>query len=259
MKSFYQFGCPFKIYLLGFFLALFNLATAQKTIIISDSLTVHAEKLEVNMGGLWMGKIRKFSFGEYAIVSSKGMGNTSGSSRSNLFGTKTESTASRKFSFVLSNKTSDSASVQAGSHQVMIQTLRKIALGNGWSVGNDELMESNNFTTLITANRDTTDTWALFMGTSQNGEANLTNGKRMVMVKFASSNKKIEQTSALNSVGYEFIENGKSLCALQYFSPSLKSTNIVWIHKNLDPKMKLVLASAMTSVLLVSSPTSPIN
>ena len=231
-----------------------NLAAAQKTIIISDSLTAHAEKLEVKMGGLWMGKIRKFSFGEYAIVSSKGMGNTSGSSKSNFFGTKTESTVTRKFSFVLSNATNDSASVQAGSHQVMVEHLREIALGNGWTVGNNERMESSNFTALITINRDTTDTWALFMGTNQNGEGYLTNGKRQVMLKFASSNKKIENTSPLNSMGYEFMEDGKSLCALQFFS-----ANKVWIHKSLDTKMKLVLASAMTSVLLVSSPSSPIH
>lgn len=254
----------FKIYFLGILLVLAASTQAQKNIIISDSLAANAEKLNVNMGSLWMGKIRKFSFGDYAIVSSKGMGVTTESPKSNLFNTRTESRSSKRFSFVLSTKTTDSASVNAGARNIMIQSLRKIMLGNGWSVGSDELAESNNLTALITINRDTTDTWVLFMGgTSRNGVGNyqayLTNGGRKVLLTLASSNKEVQHIGVRDALGYEFIENGRSLCALQYFGGLGKPTNIVWLHRSLDAKMKLVLASTMTAVLLEQSPSSPIN
>jgi hypothetical protein len=253
-----------KIYILGFIVAFIWPAQAQKTIVISDSLTAHAEKFTIKMGSLWMGKIKNFGFGDYAMVSSK-VGATTGTSNSNLFNTQTESTLHKKFEFVLINKPTetDSARVYAGAHNAMVQSLRKIALGNGWSVGNDEMVESNNFTALITINRDTSETWALFMGgTSLNGVGNyqayLTNGKRKVLLALASSIKEIQYTSAWNAVGYEFFENGRSLCALQYYGFG-KSPNIVWLDNRLDAKFKLVLASAMTSVWLVSSPLSPIQ
>jgi hypothetical protein len=254
----------FKIYIIGFLLALGGPAEAQKNIIISDSLAANADKLKVNLGSLWMGEIRKFSFGDYAIVSSKRMGVTTESSKNSGFNTQTAIKA-RNFSFVLNDKTTDSASVKAGTQSTIVQSLTEFGLGNGWFLGHDEQVESNDFAVLITVNRDTSETWALFMGgTSHNETGNyqayLTNGKRRVLLALASSNKKVQNTNVLNAVGYEFIENGQSLCALQYYGGGLgKSSNIVWIHRSLDAKMKLILASAMTAILLVSSPLSPIN
>jgi hypothetical protein len=43
---------PFKIYIIGFLLALGEPAEAQKNIIISDSLAANADKLKVNLGHL---------------------------------------------------------------------------------------------------------------------------------------------------------------------------------------------------------------
>ena len=252
----------YTIYILGFLLASASVH-AQKTIIINDSLVVNADRLEVNMGSLWMGKIKKFSFGEYTMISSK-VGATIERSKSNLFETKTESKSSKKFSFVLNNSRTDTASVNAGIHSTMVHTVRKIAVINGWSIGDDDLTESNNFTSMIIINSDTTDIWVLFIGgTNHNGVGNyqsyLTNGKRKVLLTLASSNKMIQHTSVLNAVGYEFFENEKSLCALQYFGGIGKQTNIIWLHNGLDAKMKLILSAAMTVVLLVSSPMSPIH
>ena len=215
------------------------------------------------MGSLWMGKIKKFSFGDYAMISSK-VGSTIERTKSNLFETKTESKSSMKFSFVLNNKTTDSARVNAGIYSTMVQSLKKISLGNGWSIGDDDMTESNNFAAVITINSDTTDTWILFTGgTFHNGVGNyqsyLTNGKWKILLTLASFNKIIQHTSVLNAVGYEFFENGKSLCALQYFGGIGKQTNIIWLHNRLDAKMKLILSAAMTVVLLVNSPMSPIH
>jgi hypothetical protein len=55
-------------------------------------------------------------------------------------------------------------------------------------------------------------------------------------------------------MGYEFFEDGRSICALQTFGGlSRKNPRRVWMHRGLDARMKLVLAAAMTTVLQIES------
>ncbi len=234
-------------------------SAAQKTIVISDSLVGNAERLSVKKGAQWMGQIARWRFGDYAVVSSK-TGGTTTSTKGNLFKTKTESGSTEKFSFVLTNGTTDSAIVNA-ARNVNVQELHKLDLGHGWSLGSDELvLESENFTAFITINRDTTETWALYIGNASGRdsegkhEAFLTNGERRILLSLASSNKNVYDMRGLPALGYEFVENGQSLCALQYFGGSFGLTQVVWIHRSLDARMKLILAAAMTAVLQVRSP-----
>ena len=55
-------------------------------------------------------------------------------------------------------------------------------------------------------------------------------------------------------MGYEFTENGHSLCAFQSFGGGLRGgTRAVWMERSLDAKLKLMLAAAMTTILQVDS------
>ena len=53
------------------------------------------------------------------------------------------------------------------------------------------------------------------------------------------------------AMGYEFIEDGRSLSALEYFSSGLAGAhkNTVWMRRGADARLQLVLAAAMTAVL----------
>jgi hypothetical protein len=231
---------------------------AQTTIIISDSLAAHAERLNVKKGAQWIGQIARWRVGDYAVVSSRG-GWTTARTTGNLFDRETESASTERFSFVFANNTTDSATVNAARH-VTVQSLRKLELGNGWSLGSDELVqEADNFIAVLTLNRDTTETWALFMGVTKGDttvghyEAFLTDGTRRIVLAAASSNKNVYDLGGPPALGYEFVENGQSLAALQYFGGSASRAPIVWIHRSLDARMKLILAAAMTAVLQVKS------
>ena len=81
-----------------------------KNIIVSEELSANSEMLKVKMEAAWYGKIMKLKFGDYKIEKSK-KGWTSTNQKSNLLNTKTESKS--KFTFHLSNKTSDTAIVNA--------------------------------------------------------------------------------------------------------------------------------------------------
>lgn len=247
-----------RIFILCLLVVFAGFAKAQKNIVISDSLSANAEQLKVKMGGQGFGKIWKFSFGEYGIVSSK-MGWQTISTKGNFFNTKTESKSTQKFSFVLSNKAGDTARVNAADN-IMVQSMHSIEISTHFWWGSDEIVYSdNNFSAFITFNGDTTETWALFMNftggskTLGSNKAYLSNGERKISISPASSNKNGTDTRSIPAMGYEFIENGQSLCALQYYGGGLLglNKNIIWINNSQDVRMKLTLAAAMTAVLQI--------
>jgi hypothetical protein len=55
-------------------------------------------------------------------------------------------------------------------------------------------------------------------------------------------------------MGYEFVEDGRSLCAIQTFGGLYKETGrMVWMHRSLEARDKLVLAAAITAILQMES------
>ncbi|MBT8394934.1 MAG: hypothetical protein KJN66_08795, partial [Bacteroidia bacterium] len=154
-----------KICLLALFLIGTSLTQAQrKSIVIRKDLAANSDVFKVKFGTQWMGKIWKFKFGDYAVVKSK-MGWNVTTGKANLLNTKTESKTENKFSFVLSNKTSDSAIVNAMSN-VLVKELQAFKLFSSkhyeFYVGEDELLiDANTFSSLITTTSNQNDIWVL--------------------------------------------------------------------------------------------------
>ena len=250
-----------------FMLTIANISQAQKDIIISDSLAANSEKLKVKMGSQGLGKIWKFQFGNYAVISSKA-GWTITSSKGNFFNTKTESTSTKKFSFLMTNKTNDTAKVNAANNisaeylsEFEILSVSVISGVHAFWESSKLSEKTINFSAYITINGDTSEIWALFMNTTSGGngqdtyDAFLTNGERKIFVAPASSNKNGSDTRSYPALGYEFIEDGQSISALQYFGGGALgyNKNIVWISNSLDEKVKLILAAASTAILQIKT------
>ncbi len=245
---------PPKRYAIAILLLITQFAYAQKGIVISDSLAAHSDKLVVKLGGQGLGKVWKMHFGEFGVISSKN-GWTTTSSHQGLFDSKTESKSTSKFSFVLGNGTNDTAWINAANN-ITVQSLRESWLFRG--LFNDELVQQqHNFSSFISINHDTSETWSLLVNimTHQdslgNYEAFLTNGERKIFIVPVGTGDKKGNAFSMPAAGYEFFEAKQSLCALQYYGggPMGLNKNIVWLRKELDPKMKLVLAAAATAIL----------
>jgi len=244
---------------------------APKHVIISDSLLANADRWDVKRGALWMG-IHKWRFGDYAVVASTS-GGTHSATRTNLFMTKRETRSGSTFAFVLCNGAADSAFVDA-VHDAIARSQPGLKLGHGWTVdGDNRVRESDLFTASITLNRDTTDTWVLSVGTTADFEkdaedlegvgthaAALTHGERHIVLTPVYSRKIAEHPSfgsalrlefAPPAMGYEFSEDGQSICALEYFSSGVSGSykNTIWMRRDTDARLRLVLAAAMTAVL----------
>ena len=232
-----------------------KLASAQKNIAISDSLIANADVYKVKMGSSFFGKIQKYKFGEYAVLSGK-VGWAKSSSSSNLFDTKTESKSSQKFSFVLVGSGSDTAKVNAARNS-QVQTHNGLRIFDNFTWGDDELLRASmNFSAFISLNSDTSVSWALIMkdeaGTQTQNKysAVLTDGHRRIQI-FPVYSKGSSNSFTPPAMGYEFFEIGNSYAAVQYFGGGMfpQNRNMVWLNRKLEPKMKLVLSAAMVAII----------
>ncbi len=232
----------------------------RKNIIISQDLSDQAEMQKVKIGSQGFGKIYNYRFGEYAVVKSKAEW-TITKTKSNIWNTKSESKSESRFSFILSNRASDSAIVNA-MNDVLIQELRAFPLYTSEhfevSAGPDEeLRNTSFFTSFISTTDEPEDVWLMRVEQTTGTEAEtkhagvIGNQERIIEIIPASSNKFGDDTRTFHAMGYEFVENGESVCALQYYGGGMlgMNKNIVWMKKDLDPRTKLILAAAMTSLM----------
>jgi len=261
------------VWLLGLLVAL-PATAAPKNILLSDSLLANADKWDVKHGAYWMGKFH-WSFGDYVVLSSKSSG-THSKTKTNLLETKSESRAANTFEFVLGNKTMDSAFVHA-THEITARSNPGLKLGDGWTAGGEEGTHGADlFTASITLNGDSTAAWALSIGstdvanregdsmTGGTHSATLKHGDREIVLASVFS-EKITKRPSIGSLfkmhiippamGYEFAEEGHSLCAVEYSSSGLAGSakNTVWMDRNADSRLRLVLAAAITAILELQS------
>jgi len=227
-----------------------SVPAAQKTIRISDTLVANADKLKVNNPAQFMNRIPGWRFGDYAVATSE-QGPVKTTTRKK-FSEKVDSSTSEKFSFVLTDKTMDSAIVNAARNSTA-QVLRGSELGNGWHFGEDEkvVLVSDSLAAIITINRDTSDTWSFFLVVTgcPSFTGFLTNGERRITVAVASSNRNPLDLRGWPALGYEFLEDGRSLGAIQFIGGLWRPAQFVWLDRNLDARTKLLLAAAMTAIL----------
>jgi hypothetical protein len=240
-----------------------------KHILISDSLLAHGDQWDVKRNDRWTG-MNRWAFGDYAVVASK-TGWTHGGTHTNLFETKSESYSENRFSFVMSNQT-DSAFVDA-AHQTMTSSNPGLKVGQNVHLGGTgQTVGTDRFIASITIGRDTTEMWDLLVGETEVSEqgydrddlarhtAVLVHGDRRIALVPVFS-RKLDQKPSFGSMlsiefhppamGYEFVEDGHSHCAVEYFSSGASGQykNTIWMNKSADPRLRLVLAAAMTSVL----------
>lgn len=236
----------------------------QKDIVIDEDLAKNAEKMKVKMGTQWMGKIFKFKFGDYAVTDSKN-GWTTTTGGTNFWGTKARSESSNEFSFDLTDKSLSEKAVVNAASSISSEEIRSFTIFSTLAIGSDELLKSaHNFSAFITTTLDEDDTWVLVKSLEDGSQANydfrafLTNRDRTIQIERTTSNRNGQDSRSIPAKGYEFIENGKSLCAVQYYGGGMMgmNKNIIWLRSDLDPKEKLMLAAAMTALMQVDVSTT---
>lgn len=234
----------------------------RKNIVINTKLSSSSEMLKVKMGTQWMGRIWNIKFGDYAVVRKSKMSPEVTKQKSNILGTKNEYKTGYKFNFTLTNKSVDSAMVNA-LYSENVEELSSFELFPNFYLGRDEVLkDSINFAAGISLSSNSNDNWKLSLEmtygteTELKHEGVLTNGTRIIWINPVSSNRDGNDKRWYPALGYEFTENGNAICAVQYFGGGAfgYNKNRIWIDSNLNQEMKLILAASMTSILQVKQP-----
>lgn len=227
---------------------------AQKNIVLAEELAKNSAEWKVKMGVKGMGKIFKIHFSDYGVVSSKA-GWTTTTTRGHLFNAETETKTKQKFSFRFAGKSSDTANVNAAI-DINTTALRALPFFPmiDWEA---ELDNTNNLLAVIAINRDTTNSWAMYLQTKRSAnqaaqsKGVLFSGDRKINFLPITSNRDGSDTRSMPAEGFEFTENENAVAALQYFGGGVlgANKNIIWMHNSLDEKTRLVIAAAMTAIL----------
>jgi hypothetical protein len=235
-----------------------------KNIVVDEDLSLTSEIFKVKIGSSKWGGIMRFKFGDYAVVESK-RGWKVTNSKTNFINTKSEKNVESKFYFVLSDQTNDSAFVNAMDN-VEKQEFKQDGFLNFFGVDpqySETVMRHSFFTSLISTASNKEDTWLLLLdqtyGTEVESEFEglLQNDERKISFLIATSNKNGDDERDFPALGYEFYENGVALCAVQYYGGGALgyNKNIIWLKSDLDARMKLILAAAMTSLMQYKFPS----
>lgn len=251
---------------------------------ISDSLVANAEALKVKMGPLWPGRVWRYQFGDYVVEKGSSSRTHERTTPTAPPGTRPKDVEQRthrkhqSYSFALRDNAGNVATVEA-ANDVSVEELKTVYRSlKFWSLGkwleSEDLLpwekeviwepaESADtihvFSAVIATGVDDPESWALFMAFAGPEEAGrerkafLSNGEREIEILATSSNKPGTAQRDLPARGWEFVEDQRALCALQYDAGGLMGAlkKTIWIDSRLDPKTKLVLAAAMTSLLQI--------
>ena len=237
-----------------------NPLAAQKKISVNKEFQATAEEWPVKMKFQGFGKITGFFFGPYGVVTSKRKGKTT-TGKTNFMVTQSQSESEFEFSFTMRNGHADTATAYASyysketaSHSFELLTLGDVTISSGEdAITGDEKV-------FLVAINTTSDTGRWVMQVERNLGADgiyrtygmLHRGNRQIAIRQVSSFKPGEGWGfKIPALGYEFIENDYPLGVMQYMGGGMGGQNkkFVWLRKDADPEINLVLAAAMTALM----------
>ncbi|HET9825534.1 MAG TPA: hypothetical protein VFP87_09370 [Chitinophagaceae bacterium] len=219
---------------------------------ISDSLRAHSEFWEAKRRSV--GAAGKYEFGPYKIISGH-KGFTTTKTKSKLFSRFSEEESKQKSSFVFTDQ-KDTLVVNISDQSIlhverapagMVFDRRGITIE---PVNEAKITTSqNNFSAIISPNSDAGE-WVILYGLVRDSLKQkhyvyaLTDGTTEIELRDVNVGADGKTSMMWTYHGYEFFLNGRAVAAVQ-----TAAKQYVWLANDLDPKMKTILAVAMTAML----------
>jgi hypothetical protein len=225
----------------------------KKLMKVDAALVANSKPMEAKRKGISV--VGKYEFGQYKIVSGKA-GWTRTKSRSRMFSGVTESQSKSKLSFLFIANNRDSVQVNT----IVSTDTKELDLNRGIRFGNadwGQVLQSSTEKYLATIDlaSDTT-SWNLALVTAMGTEVR---GSRFKgLLTSASETYEIREVIQFDDgkinafgliLGYEFLQNGKSVAAVQA-SMNTFLKMYVWIDNRLDEPTQRLLAAAAATLLV---------
>jgi hypothetical protein len=242
------------------------MASSNKTIQIDEDLRANAEALKVSLGTTTPAHQVNIGFGEYSVVSSKvreGRETTTSEFLSPVAHTRVRN----YFTFVLKGAASTTAKVKA-EWNILTESsgqCLEVALGDHveieYCLGDEEPQPGIHDLVVapIQIDGEAASRWTLLLDvvrsesglTERAGTSYLTDGSRQIEIRAVTSIGPAKNLFDLPARGFEFWEAEQSIAAVQYYAGGVLglNKNVVYLRRDLDPQMKLLLATAMTVIM----------
>jgi hypothetical protein len=251
---------------------------AQGDIIFSDSLAAHAQELEIDVDFQSDGN-RTFNIGSYKIMPDPEMSGTYSDTKERLLGLRVVTKITKTVAFTISNPSYDTAMVFS-EERTRVNAYYPNAVLENFFLDEITAGKYDGFSAWISIKADSNKTWTLFTPKGKEHRRRLpikmilTDGENVIELVGASSDAHFDYTHPKRSLrkmpamGVEFFENGKSICALQYDaglacpSPSDMQQSYgckVWMRRGLGAKTELMLAAAMSTMMLKNNSSLVMN
>jgi hypothetical protein len=264
---------PLQIWLLVFLLQASGNIAAQQMIILSDSLAAHAEVWDVRVD-YPINKEVKFNMGDYTIISDPELNRTFNQTKERLMGLRIVSKTTKIFSFTISDESADTATVIT-EEKNRINAYYPNEVFEDFVVDEISGGKFESFGAWITVHGDSSKTWTLYVPKGRGKERRfpiemlLTDGVKLINAISVSSDMYFDYAHPFRSMlkmpsmGVEFFENGVSICAVQYDAGAQNNYDFggqnsfgckAWMHNRLAPEFHLVLAAAMSTIILMNNP-----
>lgn len=267
-----------KIYFLGLFLQVIGMISAQDMIILQDSLIANAKAQEivVEYPG---GQYQKFKVGEYTVVADNDKRESNSVTKERLLGLRVVTKITNTFSFTIYDQESERAKVVTEEKRRINSYYPNEMFENFFLEEiTGEKLES--FAAWITIDGDTSAGWVMYTPEARGKERMfpismwLTDGTRFIRLASVSSDIDFDYARPFRSLcnwpsmGVEFYENERSIGALQYDSGAANYDHSAsqhsfgcktWMHSKLDAETNLVLAAAMSTILMMYNPYLVMN
>ena len=241
-------------------------ASSNKTIQIDEDLRANAEVLKVTLGTSTPAHPVNIKFGEYSVVSSKVRGGRE-TTTSEFLSPVARTRVRNYFTFVLKGAASTTAKVKAEWNILSEEPGQCLEIDLGIDVdieycSSDEEPKPGLHDLVVAPVRidgEAASRWTLLLDvvrsesglTERTGTSFLTDGSRQIVIRPVTSAGPAKNLLDLPARGYEFWEAGQSIGAVQYYAGGVLglNKNVVYLRRDLDPQMKLLLASAMTAIM----------
>ena len=217
----------------------------QKIMKLDNELKANSSPMEAKRKG--MSSVGKYEFGPYRIVSGKA-GWTATTSNKKFLSFETKSESKKKSSFVFVANSKDTIQVNTSTNTKVSET--EVA---DWSFLNQS---KDNYIAIISPRADTA-IWKMVI-VFLSGEAVEGNYQAKGTLSDGVTNIQIREVKQWEDgkvpvmkviCGYVFYLDDKPIAAVQSSIDSFQK-KFVWLHQNLDEKMKQVLAAASASLMV---------
>ena len=224
---------------------------------LDDDLKINSKPLEAKRKGI--STVGKYEFGSYKIVSGKAgwiVGTESGWSIGRIIGSESlvfgmsKSKSKQKSSFVFVGKETDTVLVNTSTNTELTE------IGTEFFSVSRLNQSDENYIAIFIPFADTTE-WLMSINTLNgsnnagigNAQGKLTNG--VINIDIREVKQWADGKSPAFGVicGYEFYLDNHSIAAVQSSVDTFQK-KFVWLHENLDEKMKTLLAAASASLMV---------